>query len=154
MCGKDGSLVKARIEGAELDVCDDCSRFGKVISRPKPILTKKIPERHAAIPLPKRKELLETIVPDYASKIKNAREKLGLTQEEFSKKLSERESIMQKIESGHFTPSIEQARKLEKALNIHLIENFEDGEVPIAGQTKKGDGFTLGDFIKTRKAKQ
>jgi len=31
MCGKDSSLVKARIEGAELEVCNDCARYGQII---------------------------------------------------------------------------------------------------------------------------
>ena len=153
MCGKDSSLVKARIEGAELEVCNDCARYGQIISKPAPIRTKTIPERQN-IPLPRRKERIETVVQNYAQKIKNAREKLGLTQEEFSKKLNERESIMQKIESGHFTPSIEQARKLEKELGINLIENFEEGEVPISTPQKTGEAYTLGDFIKTRKKKE
>ena len=151
MCGKYASLVKVKIEGAELDVCDDCARFGTIISRPKPILTKNIPQGRTPVMLPKRKENLEIITSDYAQKIKNAREKLELTQEEFSKKLNERESIMQKIESGHFKPSIEQARKLEKELHINLIENFEDGEVPVAAHEKRDEGFTLGDFVKKKK---
>ena len=33
MCGKETNLVRARIEGAEMTVCEKCSRFGTVTGR-------------------------------------------------------------------------------------------------------------------------
>jgi len=151
MCGREAELVKAVVEGAPLDVCGGCARFGKIVSRPQ----LRNPERKQAqrAPMPRRKEAVELILPDYAEKVRNAREKLGLTQEEFSKKLNERESFMQKIESGQMKPSIEMARKLEKELHIIIVENFEEGEVPIETPKSKTDGFTLGDFIKDKRKK-
>ena len=90
---------------------------------------------------PKRRELIQMVVSDYAQKIRKAREKMGLTQEEFAKKLAEKWSIMQKIESGQFKPSIEMARKLERILNIELIEQYsEGGEIPLPAEEKKEGG--------------
>ncbi|MBU2561025.1 MAG: TIGR00270 family protein [Nanoarchaeota archaeon] len=150
MCGKESDLVKARIEGTTLDVCGECVRFGEIISRPA-IRTKGLPQRQAPL-RPKRKEILQIIVADYADKIKNAREKMELTQEEFAKKLNERTSIMQKIEVGQFRPSIDMARKLESELHVRLVEQYDEaGEIPLSTPKTKGEGFTLGDFVKVRK---
>jgi putative transcription factor len=151
MCGREAELVKAVVEGSQLDVCMGCARFGKIVSRPQ--FRQRDAKQAPRAPLPKRKETVELILPDYSEKIRNAREKLGLTQEEFSKKLNERESFMQKIESGQMKPSIDMARKLEKELHITLIENYEEGEVPIETPKSKTDGFTLGDFIKDKRKK-
>jgi putative transcription factor len=152
MCGNETTLVKARIEGAVLDVCEECARFGEIIARPRKVDLTPLPKQQQLPQVPKRKEIIEQIMPDYAEKIKKAREKLGLTQEEFSKKLNERWSVMQKMESGEMKPSIEQARKLEKALKIELVEQFgEEGEIPLGEAGRKEAGFTLGDFIKKKK---
>ena len=71
----------------------------------------------------------------------------------FAKKLNERHSIMQKIESGQFKPSIDMAHKLEKILKIEIVEEIgEGGEVPLAKKNKSEEGgFTMSDFIKVRK---
>ena len=44
-------------------------------------------------------EILQVIVDDYAEKIKNAREKLGLKQKDFAKKINLKESLIHKIET-------------------------------------------------------
>ncbi|MFH1064271.1 MAG: multiprotein-bridging factor 1 family protein, partial [Candidatus Woesearchaeota archaeon] len=104
---------------------------------------------------PRRREVLQLVVDDYADKIRTVREKLGLTQEEFSKRLNERASAMQKIESGQFKPSIETARKLERLLRIQLVEQYDEkGDIPVSsGHAVKSEGFTMGDFIKDKRKK-
>ncbi|MBW2982481.1 multiprotein bridging factor aMBF1 [Candidatus Woesearchaeota archaeon] len=150
MCGSEERLFKTNIEGTILNVCRACSKFGKVISeikepekiKPKKIIiTKSEPET----------EIIEIVVNDFAEKIRSRREKLGLKQEDFAKRISEKESVIHKLEIGEFKPSLELARKLEKTLNIKLIEEYEeehktstktDTEIP-----------TIGDLIKIRKRK-
>ncbi|MFC1741192.1 multiprotein bridging factor aMBF1 [Nanoarchaeota archaeon] len=152
MCGKSmETLQKAKIEGTVLELCPGCAKFGEIVRRPY-ISSKNIPQPRRQM-VPRRKEILEAITEDYAKKVRDAREKMGLTQEEFAKRLNEKHSIMQKIEGGQFTPSIDQARKLERLLKIELVEEIgEGGEIPIAKQTKSDDdGFTMSDFIKVRK---
>ncbi len=153
MCGNEKALVKASIEGAVLEVCERCARFGKVLARPQQReIREPAAQQRQAIARPQRKEVIELITADYAKKIKEARERLGLTQEEFSKKLNEKWSAMQKMESGQMKPSIEQARKLEKLLRIQLVEQYgEEGDIPLGDTRKKEESFTLGDFIKTKK---
>jgi putative transcription factor len=147
MCGKVGDLFTVKVEGTTLDVCSDCARFGTIISEPKrglPILNRSRPQI-------RRPEVTFIIVETFGEKIKIAREDLGLTQEEFSKKLNEKSSIMQKIETGHVEPTIDQARKFEKILKIKLVEEFvESGQVPIEAHREKTEGFTMGDFLKKR----
>ncbi len=154
MCGCQTEYpVKTKIESTILDVCKGCARFGEVVRRPAPIRTKNIPQGRSTHNFtPRRPELLQLIVPDYANQVKRARAKMGLTQEEFAKKLNEKCSIMQKLESGQFKPSINMARKLEKLLKVSLVEDHDEkGEVPVASpKQSKGAGFTLGDFIKKR----
>lgn len=152
MCGRQASLMKASIEGAVLEVCEGCARHGKIISGPAagpghdPTAM-----RHQAqkTQMPQKKETTFIIVDDYAKKIRQAREKLGLTQEEFSKKLNQRESLMQKIEAGQMKPSLRTAQELQHILKIKLIEEYEDKE-PAAETRDKSEGFTLGDFIKKK----
>jgi putative transcription factor len=145
MCGAQAKLFRAMIEGTQMDVCRDCSKFGKVIAEVKEEPKKEKPKKEE---VPAR-ELIQVIVEDYAEKIKKGREKLGLKQEEFARKLNEKESLIQKIETGSFEPSISLARKLEKILKIRLVEQHE--EVRQKGTATKDETFTIGDFIKVKR---
>ncbi len=140
LCGKQAVLVRADIEGIELEVCQQCGSFGKVTELKHAPIKKSTPLQEL--------EPTEVIVSDFSLIIRNAREKLKLTQEEFAKKVNEKESIIHKIETGAFKPSIPLARRLEKILWIKLIEV---GEEEILPQAKKTTGtVTIGDVIKRK----
>jgi len=146
MCGSEGKLYKAVIEDAELNVCHECSKFGKVTGV---IEQEKQNEMTAKSSDKPETEIMKIIVEDYASKIRKKRESLGLKQEEFAKKISEKESLIQKIESGHFEPSIGLAKKIASFLKIRLVEEYEEKhEKQVQSKT---NSFTLGDFIKKNK---
>jgi len=157
LCGKETpNLVRCNIEGTELKVCESCAHFGKILGRT--LTLKETEQRVAALQTKKQEEAQEQILlisPNYASSIKQGRERLGLTQKEFALKISERESLLHQIESGHFKPSIELARKLEKILSISLVQEITD--TPSAqkseGQNKTSNSFVLGDFIKSKAKK-
>ena len=100
MCGSEGKLYKAIIEGAELNVCQECSKFGKVISVIKQETAVKKKVAKAKEVKEPEQEIMQLIVEDFAEKIKKKRESLGLKQKEFAKKIGEKESLVQKIESG------------------------------------------------------
>ena len=148
LCGRIDRLVKARIEGAELDVCTACASFGKVLTPPnqqKP--------RRDSFSQPKQQPLaakLPTIVEDFAVRIRKAREKFGITQEEFAKKISEKHSLVQKIEGGTLTPPLALAKKLERILHITLVEETKETE-SFKDTNQKNSNFTLGDFITLKK---
>lgn len=147
MCGAQGKLFRALVEGAEMMLCEDCSRFGKVIAAPR-IVIKKEPLREKRA----EKEMIETVVADYGALIKEKRERLGLNQENFAKRINEKESFMHKIESGKLEPSIELARKLENLLKIRLI--VKQAEESVVGTGRQAGVVTIGDIIhiKSRKA--
>lgn len=141
LCGAETRLVRAIVEGTELNVCPKCGQYGKILK--KPIIKKR------EAPKPIEPEVAEKIVKDYPSKIGKARKQKNMTQEEFAKMLNEKESIIQKIEAGSFKPSIGLARKLEKKLNIKLIE--EEKSISVNIKQNKSGPLTIGDLIKVKK---
>ncbi len=161
LCGKTGTLFKAEIEGVRMNVCETCTRHGKVfheIKQATPNEKKKeekkvreMIERHESVA--KKPEVIQLIVKDYSMKIKNARERKGLKQEDFAKKINEKESLIHQMESGHMEPNIELARKLEHALGIKLIEEFIDEPEIGSEKTKSNGPLTLGDMINVKKRK-
>lgn len=147
MCGAETKLFYAIVEGTKLSVCKHCGKFGKIIS---PVKTEKIAEKKEEFFVEKpKKEIIQVITKDFAAKIKKKREQMGLRQEDFAKKISEKESLIHNIESGKFEPSIELARKLEKFLHIKLVEEYEEEHKPQISQ--KSESMTIGDMIKVKR---
>ena len=150
MCRKDAVCI-AEIEGSQLSVCDGCASFGKLIR--KLSATASAPTRAVRSvgggSFSSTPEKIETIFSDYGSRIRKAREKMGLNQEDFAKKLNEKVSEIHTFESSHREPSIDQARKLERLLHIQLVEVIEvKPEVSDSG--KKAGGLTIGDILKIK----
>ncbi len=147
MCGKQESLFKALIEGVEMSVCKDCSSFGNVLSAPKSFgNTKGQKAQKTRLP-----EIIEEIVKDYASKIKQTREKRKLTQEEFAKMLEIHESLLRNIEAGKQKPTIDIARKLEKQLNIVLVQKITEEQEDEKQQKRPKSPLTIGDMLLMKK---
>ncbi len=143
MCGKETKLVKSRIESSTLLTCDSCSRFGTVIDE-------LVEKKEEVFPQPKEsktgdtEETTEVIVEDYSQKIKQAREARNLKQKRLAETLAIKESIIHKLESGKLEPSLDLARKLEKFLNIKLIQLYVDDYK----QTKQTSAsLTIGDML-------
>src|SRR3989344_4793161 len=89
-CGKTTELFLTEVEGAKLKLCKNCGRYGKVIKRLKTEQEVKREEKQESKKIKKlilgqEKEVMELIVEDYAQKIKDARAKTGLTQEDFAR---------------------------------------------------------------------
>lgn len=153
LCGKTTEQTfKTQIEGVDLGVCKDCSKFGKVISEVRRPSAKeqieKIKKKHEA-QRQERNEPVTLIVEDYSSLIKKKRESMNLSQKDFALKINEKESVIRNIETGSFEPPIELAKKIEKFLRIKLVEDYEENFQK--EKSGKKIGFTLGDFIKVKK---
>lgn len=155
LCGKKPSEYDCEIEGTMMKVCQDCSRFGKVKAKSNVKImvqdTRKVVSQ----------ELEYLFIQGYGQMIKNARERQGLKQEDFAKKINEHKSLIHQVESEHIKPSIVFARKLEKALHIKIVEEVK----PYADSVKedvhpmnakkevrddvrtKGGPMTLGDMM-------
>jgi putative transcription factor len=165
VCGRKiiGKQYKAIIEGAIMLVCDECAHYGtrsweaetkpktKPIQPPKPkLITLQVPSVQKAI----QEEALE-LVEDYPKKIRQAREKLGLTHEELGKKINERVSLLKKIETRKMTPTQSLAEKLEHTLKIRLLAPSTEPKIPQRALIQKSrQEITLGDILKGRKTEE
>lgn len=149
LCGKtEAALNRAVIEGVELSVCSACSKFGKILAPVKRYSPK---EQHKmSLKAAPKEEKIELLAENYPEIIKKRREAMGLSQKDFALRISEKESTVHHIETGHFAPPIEMARKLEKILGVKLVEEHEERH-EAHGKSRKEEGFTLGDFIKIKK---
>jgi putative transcription factor len=147
MCGKETNLVVADIEGTELNVCDICAKHGKIIRKIEPIKESRNIRKKEKIEI--EEETIEKIVEGYGKLIKESREKLGLKQEDFAKKINEKSSIIHNIESEHYEPDIKLAQKIEKFLKIRLIEEEKIEKTNI--DHVDSAGLTIGDLIKIKK---
>jgi putative transcription factor len=146
MCGKERELVDVIVEGAVVEVCLDCSKHGSVVTINQPVVDKRIEFQ-------KEKEsgtsYVTVIVSDFGQRIKAARERKGLKQEDLAQDLAEKESVIHQLETGKLKPSFRLAKKLSVFLNIDLVESVESN---IKGATKdvdlKSASVTIGDLLK------
>ena len=154
MCGSTKEpQVSAVIEGTQLTVCQQCSSFGKILKQIIPLQTQKANASTERIMQHTHSNITKThevVVPQFSQLLRQAREKLGMTQKEFAQKISEKESVLQHYETGKLEPSLEQAKRLEKTLGIKLIElhSSEDMTVVDNLKSKKTGGLTIGDMLK------
>lgn len=145
LCGSESEMFKAIVEGSEMNVCQNCSKFGKIINKPKQnfnLKSKTIKKKQD------KPETIFLIVDNYAQLIKTAREKMKLKQEEVAKKIAEKESLIHSIESGKHEPNINLARKLERFYNIKLVEEHKEENQNIG--KSNASGLTIGDLIKKK----
>ena len=147
MCGYDRELVDAIVEGATMSVCLECSKFGHVIPINQPVVDKKI-ERADESSKPQL-DTVDVIVDDYNERIKKAREKKGLKQEDLAKSIAEKVSVIHQLESKKLKPSFRLSKKLSVFLNIDLITSSEQqsSEKP-KSLDFKDSSLTIGDMLK------
>lgn len=164
MCGREDRLRRAKVEGTELNVCGNCTKYGEVIR------TGNYHPSNSKRNNFKRKKLVKIegpeyeLVKDYNKIIQKVRQEKGMKQEDFANLINEKLSVLQKWEAGILKIRIGVAKRLERQFKIKLLnlvgnnnsESDEEGEDSLSKFTsrKKGsDGMTLGDFIKVRKKK-
>lgn len=154
LCGRTEDLFRARIEGVELSVCQNCVRHGVIIQRPQIDIENHNSENWSSKSFSSfsktntaRKEW--KIADDFSALLRSTREKSKLSQEDFARFLQEKESMISKWETGAVKPSLETAQKLQKQLGIKLVVLDEAVETSII-TAKKSNEFTLGDFIKVK----
>jgi len=94
-----------------------------------------------------RYTVVEEIVDDYAEKIREARERIGLTREVLAAMVGEKVSTIRRIESGKLAPTIQLARKLERVLKIKLVEAYEESEEYRYSEGEEEFELTLGDIV-------
>jgi len=163
VCGRRimGPPFKANIEGANMLVCGECAKLGSVVweARTEPRL-KKVARRIPAPVLPPRRQPPISVadnlelVENFGTKIRLAREKAGLSHQELGKRISEKVSVLRKIESGKMTPDNLLTEKLEHALRLKLLMPVSEPKVSSKSLVSRPASPTLGDILKTKKEKE
>ena len=170
MCGADeASLTTTKVEGAELELCENCQGFGTTVeTQQSASSTSKYSTSSSSGTSgssggstggstgsggsTRRKtdmfDDMDEIAGDYDDRIRDSRESLGLTQEELANQLNEKASLIRKLERGDILPSDDVQSKLEKKLEITLTEgaDVEDTE----WSSGSGQSMTLGDVVERK----
>jgi len=96
----------------------------------------------------------QDIVEGYGQIIKSAREKSKLPLSVVAERVSEKESYLHALENERLRPTIEVAKKLEKELNVKLIEEISEAQqISPAGSSKSFSEPTLADMLIRKKEK-
>ncbi|MEI7650313.1 MAG: multiprotein bridging factor aMBF1 [Methanomicrobiales archaeon] len=168
MCGETvrGTPKLVRVEGAELQVCSKCEKYGTEVQQVRRT-DLKIPARGSATKPAStaggapaqtwhKRDMFDfmggEVVDDYAVRIRNARMEKGLSQKDLAMQMKEKEHLIKKIENAELMPEDSVRKKLEKVLEIRLIDAPPEAEVE-----KKVPGSltpTLGDLTIIRKVKK
>ena len=107
------------IEGVAMNVCAECVSLGREISPPQPLQADDAAE-----------DFELDLVEEYPELIRRGREQRGLTQTEFAKRLSERVSVVQRLEGGRLRPDERLIKKIERALNIKIVASEPKKPLP------------------------
>lgn len=165
MCGNEGPLKTAMIEGNKMRVCNDCAKFGEVVEPPSSSSppsggspsSGNQPNIQAGLGKPKRQKKRrdvfsdnqKVLVEDYGQRIREARQTKDLTPEELADQINEKKSLISHVERNDHHPSDELVKKLERALDVTLMEKPKHTEM--AQNPTKGASagkVTLGDLLK------
>jgi len=158
VCGRRifGKPHKAVIEGAKLMVCGECVKLGAIywetrapqsrrrVVKPPPRLSKRKPP-------PTITEALE-LVDDFGSRVRQGREKLGLSHEDLGRRIGEKVSVLRKVEGGRMVPDHRLANKLEHALQVKLLVPISEPKVPLVGLPHPRE-VTLGERVHLKRKK-
>ena len=170
MCGSEQpSLTTVKVEGAELQLCDDCKEFGTEVrtESSSSASTKYSTSSSGGTgsgsgsgsgssgsgggSSRRRRDMfddMDEIVADYDRRIREAREDRGLSQEDLAKSLNEKASLIRKLERGDMLPSDDVRAKLERGLEISLVEGQDADDAEWSGNSSTTT--TLGDVVKRK----
>ena len=173
MCGSEQpSLTTVKVEGAELQLCDDCKEFGTEVrtESSSSASTKYSTSSSGGTgsgsgsgtsgsgsggsgggSSRRRRDMfddMDEIVADYDQQIREAREDRGLSQEDLAKSLNEKASLIRKLERGDMLPSDDVRAKLERGLEISLVEGQDADDAEWSGDSSTTT--TLGDVVKRK----
>jgi len=167
ICGRQivGEPKKIMIERAKMLVCGECAKLGSTYTepeaagksysaaagRPKSLPVFVSAERKSATTnLPEAFELVD----EFASLVRENREKMGLSHKELGRKIGEKESVLKKIEARKMVPDKRLATKLEHTLKVKLLVQPEEPEVPATFSSIPSTGLTLGEVVHLKGGKR
>lgn len=158
VCGREinGAPNYRIIEGGKLTVCGQCSQFGTQTWDPaRPQARKSPTRRRSAQPRPRRRSDIDAaesleLVDGYGMLIKKARQKKGLSVEDFARKIREKESVVKKLEKALMNPPMNLVRKIQNELGISILEEAAKSSGSVLSRPM--GPRTLGDMIKIKDA--
>jgi len=177
MCGTEtASPNRVKIEGAELEVCDECTDFGTELQTDEGESTTSTKYSTGGASSTgssgssssssssttssttsssgggSRRDMfddIDEIAQDFDEQLRDARESAGLSQEKLAKRLNEKASLIRKLEHGETLPTDEMQQKLERELDIDLSAGTSGGETEWESDSSTG-GYTLGDVVERK----
>ncbi len=157
ICGREivGPAFKVKVEGAKMLVCGKCQHLGKPYKDDTPVSLRAQPAKALRMPRPTYRKAPEfpsemeelDVADDYSRLIRQQRMKLGLSQDELAKRVREKLSVIQKIETGNIAPDTKLCRELQHELRIKLLVPRKEAPVP---KTPALAEVTLGDIIRMK----
>lgn len=164
-CEVCGGLIYGRgkniiIDGARLKVCSKCvlsTNYASQTYKQQPLGKKKtaVPKFSPRRAIRKGKDTMHedlTLVEHYNSLVRKSRENIGLTHDELSRKIGEKASLLQKLETGKMVPDQTLIKKLERALKIKLVQPLP--RIAVEKKfIKKPFELTLGAVVSLQKKK-
>lgn len=114
---------RVEIDGAIMVVCGTCAKLGRPVGGPVVRETRPNPVQSAFRPAqgPRSTSDEMDVDPDYNLKIRQAREKLGLSQEDLGRLLNEKPSVIRMVESRKLKPDVVLTRKFMHQLKVNLL---------------------------------
>lgn len=158
ICGKPVNKhnpIRAKIEGSVMVVCSDCAKLGKIQkAQSKPKFTQR-KKNKPSTPSKTQKysnkdEPTEELIEGFEDKIRNARETKNWSREDLGRKINEKFSVISKIEAGKMIPDNKVTQKLEKTLNIKLLEKVGNLDLE-QYMSSSSDERTLGNIMKIKR---
>jgi len=108
---------------------------------------------HTHAPIEKLPKAVEEsdLIEEYPVTIKEARAKLGLTQQDLAFRAKEKVTVIQKIEIGKMLPTMRLAKELEHILRVRLLVPRDELDIPAPPRRQAGSTeTTLGDVALVR----
>jgi putative transcription factor len=150
------------IEGAKMVTCFKCAELGSEEWNDKPksprqprtlqpqvsfVRSSRTKKRPITVP----EEL--AVIEGFGSLVRRAREELGLTHEDLGRRISEKISVIRKIETERMIPDHRLAGKLEHTLGIKLLAPITEPKVPPSFSSPSKD-VTLGEIVHLKDARR
>ena len=134
VCGSPlrASPNRVEIDGATMVVCNNCAKLGRPLGPAAPSLHRASPVQNTLRTMSQRPiqpiEVEFDVDPEYNLKIRQAREKLGLSQEQLGQLLNEKPSVIRMVESKKIKPDLTLTRKFMHQLKINLLVSLSELE--------------------------
>ncbi|RLG69157.1 TIGR00270 family protein, partial [archaeon] len=149
-----GKAKKVLIDGVPMLVCQACANLSSTeIVEKKTTEGRRVYQRRRLIKKVGEKKTFWnddlTLIDNYGERIRMAREEMGMTLEELSRKSGLKVSYLRNIENQRMKPTLGESRILEHILDIAILTKTP--EYGDKQRTKvRRDGLTLSDILRMK----